>query len=88
MADIRFVTTEGDTVLTEVDVDDADPVPDDGDLVDVRYLPEDPSGTVVVAHVDRVSYWANRLWLPVLSFALILPACWAAGLGVWRRSEI
>jgi hypothetical protein len=89
LADIRFVTTEGDTVLAEVDVDDADPFPDNGDLIDVRYGPEDPSGTVVVAHVDRVNYWINRLiWIPALSFIAILPACWAAGLDVRRRSDI
>jgi hypothetical protein len=86
MADVRFVTSAGDTVLAELDVDDASPFPDNGDLIDVRYRPEDPKGTVVVTHVNQVSYWLNRLlWIPALSLVAVLPACWAASLEV-RRS--
>lgn len=83
MADVRFVTRDGDTVVAEIEVEDAAPFPDDGDLVDVRYLPEDPESTVVVAHVDRLSYWWNRLfWVPVLTLIAMLPAGVALGVEI------
>lgn len=75
MADVRFVTRDGEAVVAEVDVDDAAPFPDIGDLIDVRYLPEDPEGTVVVAHVNRLTYWWHHLfWPPVLTLVAMMPA--------------
>jgi hypothetical protein len=78
MADVRFVTRDGETVVAELDVDDAAPFPDSGDLIDVRYLPEDPEGTVVVAHVNRLIYWYHHLfWVPVLALVAMMPAAFA-----------
>jgi hypothetical protein len=74
-ADVRFVTRDGETVVAELDVDDAASNPDSGDLIDVRYLPEDPEGTVVVGHVNRLTYWYHNLFLvPMLVVLAMMPA--------------
>jgi hypothetical protein len=77
VADVRFVTRDGETVVAELDVDDAASNPDSGDLIDVRYLPEDPEGTVVVGHVNRLIYWYHQLIWVVLALVAMLPAALA-----------
>jgi hypothetical protein len=57
-ADVRFVTEDGTRVSAELDVDFAEASPERGDHIEVRYRREDPAGSVVVAHIDRVAYWA------------------------------
>jgi hypothetical protein len=57
-ADVQFVTRDNDTpVSAKLDLLAAEGSPERGDRIEVRYRPEDPAGTVVVAHVDRVIYW-------------------------------
>jgi hypothetical protein len=56
-ADVQFVTRDGTPVSAKLDLLAAEGSPERGDRIEVRYRPEDPAGTVVVAHVDRVSYW-------------------------------
>jgi hypothetical protein len=80
-ADVRFTTGDGDIVLAEVHVSVAEEVAHEGDVLEVRYRAEDPSDSVVVANVDSMDLWVDRLvGTSLMIAAVMLPACWALGL--------
>ena len=56
-ADIRFKLPDGAEVRANIDVESARDLPVEGKTMEVRYDPIDPDETVVVAHLDRASYW-------------------------------
>jgi hypothetical protein len=87
-ADVRFTTREGRMITAEMDVTDASPVPEPGNDIEVRYRAEDPSGTVILSHVDRFSYWGSQLtYVLIMSVLFMLPACVASGFGMRRRDR-
>lgn len=69
LADIRFKTTDGRTIETELDVEAARNFDEADGTVQVRYELSDPEYTAVVAEVDRVAYWVQ---FAVLAFIVIV----------------
>ncbi|HSL58700.1 MAG TPA: DUF3592 domain-containing protein [Acidimicrobiales bacterium] len=82
---VRFTTVDGQVIEQRILVEVVDGDLELGGRVDVRYRPDDPAGTVVVADVDRVALWFQLLvGGPIVLVGTAAAVAWVAGVGVRR----